>query len=97
MQVAPHFTDLSHAWSMQLKDLPRNSKFYFGGVMIIGREFGIPDTPPVQPRYQQPIMQKRNTDDLEKIRQMLAGLLKRPGGQQPGGQPPAAGAAPPRQ
>ena len=97
MQVASHFTDLSRAWSMQLKDLPPNPKYYFGGVLVIGRDVGHPDTPPIQPRFQQPIVQKRNTDDLEKIRQMLAGLLKRPAGQPPAGQPPAAGAAPPRQ
>ena len=94
MQISPHSTDLSRAWSMQLKDLPRNPRLVFGGVIIIGRDHGVPDTPPIMPRYQQPIVMKRNTDDLEKIRQMLAGLLKRPAGQTPnaGARPPAVAA-----
>ena len=92
MQIASHFTDLRHAWSMQVpQDLPRNPNKVFGGVIIVDRDYGLPEMPPIIPRHMHPIMQKRNTDDLEKIRQMLSGLLKRPAGQTPN-----AGAGGPR-
>ena len=83
MQALEHMTDLRVAWNMQIKDLPRNPLYVFGGTLRLGRDYFAPQLAPIRVQYQQPIVQKRNTDDLEKIRQMLAGLLKRPPAMQP--------------
>ena len=83
MQARGHMTDLRYAWNMQIKDLPRNPRYVFGGTLRASRDYLAPQLAPIRPKYMQPIVQKRNTDDLEKIRQMLTGLLKRPPGMTP--------------
>ena len=91
MQVQQgHFTDLARAWSMQIKDLPPSDRYVYGGVLMIGREYAGPPAEPIQATHQQPIVQKRNQDDMEMLRQMLAGLAKRPQQAQPNAENPLA-------
>ena len=66
--------------SGQISDLPRNPLLTFGGVRIIGRHtYGPVETfTSIPVTHQVPIKVKRDQDDLEKLRQLLGGLAKRP-------------------
>ena len=74
-----HATDLSLAWSKQVpQDVPRNPNLVNGGVRIAYRERFGSAVLRNNVQHQKPIQQKRDQDDMEQLRQLLSGLMKRP-------------------
>jgi len=79
-----HSTDLSHAWSLQVpQDVPSKPGVVNGGVRIAYRErFGSAVVRNLI-NHQQSIQQKRDKDDMELLRKILAGIAKRPENMKP--------------
>ena len=72
-------TDLSQAWSKQVpQDIPWNPNIVNGGVKIAYRTRFGSAVVRNSITHQQPIQQKRDKDDMELLRQLLTGLVKRP-------------------
>ena len=74
-----HSTDLSKAWSLQVpRDVPRDPNIVNGGVRIAYKtRFGSAIVRN-SISHQQSIVQKRDKDDMETLRQLLSGIMKRP-------------------
>ena len=82
--MSQHATDLSLAWSKQVpQDIPRNPNIVNGGVRIAYRERFGSAVIRNNIEHQKPIQQKRDKDDIEQLRQLLSGLMKRPESQLP--------------
>ena len=72
-------TDQSQAWSKQVpQDVPSNPHLVAGGVLIAYRSRFGSAVIINEISHQRPIQQKRDKDDMELLRQILAGLVKRP-------------------
>ena len=82
--MSQHFTDLSRAWSKQVpQDIPANPNIANGGVQIAYRSHFGSSVVKNNITHQQPIQQKRDKDDMEQLRQLLSGLVKRSASQLP--------------
>jgi len=89
-----HFTDLSRAWSVQVpQDIPRNPNIVNGGVRIAYRERFGSAVIRNSISHQQPIQQKRDQDDMEMLRKILSGIVKRPQAMLPNAEHQAQSAA----
>ena len=74
-----HSTDLSQAWSKQVpQDIPWNPNLVSGGVRIAYRSRFGSAFAQNSITHQKPIQQKRDQDDMEQLRNLLSGLMKRP-------------------
>ena len=74
-----HSTDLSRAWSLQVpQDVPRQPGYVNGGVRIAYRTRVGSAVVENNIAHQQPIQQKRDLDDMQMLRKILSGMLKRP-------------------
>ena len=74
-----HLTDLSRAWSFQIPfDFPRDPSRVDGGTRIVGRDRVGPAVVITNISHHQSIQQKRQEDDLEKLRKILSGVMQRP-------------------
>ena len=74
-----HSTDLSQAWSKQVpQDIPWNPNLVNGGVRIAYRSHFGSGVVRNSITHQKPIQQKRDKDDMEQLRQLLSGMMKRP-------------------
>ena len=82
--MATHITDLSQAWSKQVpQDVPSNPNITNGGVIIAYRDHFGSAVSVSNIAHQQPITQKRDKDDMEQLRAILSGIMKRPDARQP--------------
>ena len=82
--MSQHFTDLSRAWSKQIpQDTPTNPNITNGGVKIAYRSHFGSGIIRNEIAHQRPIQQKRDQDDMEQLRQLLSGLVKRSANQLP--------------
>ena len=77
--MSKHATDLSQAWSSQVpQDIPFNPNIVNGGVRIAYRSRFGSSVIRNNITHQKPIQQKRDQDDMQLLRKLLAGLVKRP-------------------
>ena len=82
--MSGHITDLSRAWSLQVpQDVPRNPNITNGGVIIAYRDHFGSAVSVSNIQHQQPITQKRDKDDMQQLRALLSGIMKRPDAAQP--------------
>ena len=82
--MSGHITDLSRAWSLQVpQDVPRNPNIRNGGVIIAYRDHFGSAVSISNIQHQQPITQKRDQDDMQQLRALLSGIMKRPDSAQP--------------
>ena len=74
-----HITNFEQAMSRQISDLAPNPLIRYVGTVIVGRYLSGPPSV-FNPRiaHQTAIKGKRDKDDMEMLRQILSGMIKRP-------------------
>ena len=74
-----HITNWENAMSRQISDLQPNPNIRYVGTVIVGRTLsGPPSVFNPKVTHQTAVKGKRDKDDMEMLRQILSGMVKRP-------------------